>query len=221
MTADPHDPTQAPAEAQAVAPHDASDGAFSTELERWLQGDGPKSVGSMSDIFAEKGFAVAILLLMFVPALPLPTGGITHVFEAITVLLSFEMILGRETIWLPRRWRDRELGSVMTGKAIPFVIRRVRFFERHSRPRLPQLFRMRSFLRVIGLLVLASTLGSAVAPPFSGLDTLPALGAVMIALSIILEDAVLLALGCLVSAAGVLLIITIGAAAARFLRGLF
>jgi hypothetical protein len=61
---------------------------FSDTLEHWLESDEPKTLGAMNDVFAEKAFAVTILLLMFVPALPLPTGGVTHVFEAITVLLS-------------------------------------------------------------------------------------------------------------------------------------
>src|SRR3954466_13547929 len=108
---------------------------FSTQLEDWLQGDGPKSLGALSEVFAEKSFAVTILLLMFVPALPIPTGGITHVFEVVTVLLAIELVIGLRTIWLPRRLRDRELGKVMTGKAVPFVVKRVRFFEKHSKPR--------------------------------------------------------------------------------------
>src|SRR5882672_9110154 len=96
---------------------------FSDELERWLQSDEPKTLGAMGDVFAEKSFAVTILLLMFVPSLPLPTGGITHVFEVIVVLLSAQMVVGRTTIWLPERWKKRELGKTLTGKAIPFIVR--------------------------------------------------------------------------------------------------
>ena len=89
----------------------ADDGPFSDELERWLLSDEPKTLGAMNDVFAEKSFAVTIMLLMFVPALPLPTGGVTHVFEAITVLLAAQMVLGRRTIWLPARWNRRDLGA--------------------------------------------------------------------------------------------------------------
>ena len=53
--------------------------------------------------------------------MPLPTGGVTHVFEAITVLLAAEMVLGRRTIWLPERRQKREPGDAVTGKAIPFI----------------------------------------------------------------------------------------------------
>ena len=64
-------------------------GAFSDDLESWLHTDEKKTLGSLGDVFAEKSFAVAIMLLMFLPALPIPTGGVTHVFEAIAALLAF------------------------------------------------------------------------------------------------------------------------------------
>jgi hypothetical protein len=191
---------------------------FSDELEEWLRGDAPKTVGALGHAFEERGFAVTILLLMFVPALPLPTGGITHVFELITVVIALQMVLGRRTIWLPRRFKERELGASITQKAVPFISRRIRWFERFSKPRLAGLFDHRWFIRVLGLVIIVFTIGAAVAPPFSGLDTLPALGVVIICLSIILGDVVVLGAGLLIGTGGILLIITIGAALAHFLR---
>jgi len=191
---------------------------FSDELEEWLRGDAPKTVGALGHAFEERGFAVTILLLMFVPALPLPTGGITHVFELITIVLALQMVLGRRTIWLPRRLKERELGASITEKAVPFISRRIRWFERFSKPRLAGLFDQRWFIRVLGLVIIVFTIGATVAPPFSGLDTLPALGVVIICLSIILGDVVVLGAGVLIGTGGILLIITIGAALAHFLR---
>src|SRR4051812_28582172 len=101
---------------------------FSDELESWLRSDGPKTLGALNDVFGEKSFAVTVLLLMFLPATPLPTGGVTHVFEVATVLLALQLLAGRREIWMPSRLRDRELGAVTTGKAVPFIIRRVRWF---------------------------------------------------------------------------------------------
>jgi hypothetical protein len=194
---------------------------FSDRLEEWLKSDAPKTLGDLDDTFGEKSFAVTILLLMFLPALPLPTGGVTHVFEVIAVVIAFQMVLGRRTLWLPKRWKRRELGATITGKAVPFIIRRVRWFEKRSRPRLVAIFRHRIFLRVIGLVICGLTVSAALAPPFSGLDTLPAIGVVTISLAIILEDAAVLAIGALIGTGGVVLIVTIGAALAHFIRGLF
>jgi hypothetical protein len=193
---------------------------FSTQLERWLKSNDPKTVGRLGEVFGEKSFAVAVLLLMFIPAIPAPTAGITHVFEVITALLGAEMVVGARTIWLPARWRDRELGETTTKKAVPFIARTVRWFERFSRPRLAKLYEERWFVRVLGLIVIALAVGAAFAPPFSGLDTLPALGAVIVALSIILSDALLLAIGLVIGTGGVILIVTLGAAVVRVIKDL-
>ncbi len=198
-----------------------TDEPFSDQLEEWLASDSPKTVGDLGTVFAEKSFAVTILFLMFVPALPLPTGGITHVFELITILLSAELVLGARSIWLPARWRDRELGSATTGKAIPFMMRRIRWLERFSRPRAASLFDRRWFLRILGLVFIGLAASAALAPPFSGLDTLPALGAVFVALAIILEDVVALGIGLGIGAGGVVLILTVGVALVNLIRGFF
>jgi hypothetical protein len=194
---------------------------FSDELDDWLRGDTPKTLGDLGEAFSEKSFAVTILLLMFLPALPLPTGGITHVFEVITIVLAGQMVIGRRTIWLPRRWKQRPLGATITGKAVPFIIRRIRWFERFSRPRFAGLFRQRWFVRILGVVIIAFTVFAAVAPPFSGLDTAPALGVVTICLAIILEDAVVLGIGALIGTGGIVLILTIGAAIGHFIRNRF
>jgi hypothetical protein len=194
---------------------------FSKQLDDWLKSDKPKTLGGLGEVFGEKSFAVGVLLLMFIPALPLPTGGITHVFEAITVLLGAEMVIGVRTIWLPARWRDRELGETATRRALPFMVRRIRWFERFSRRRWARLFEQRWLLRVLGLILIALAVAAALAPPFSGLDTVPAFGAVVIALAIILEDFLILGIGLLIGAGGVALILTLGAIIVRFIRDLF
>jgi hypothetical protein len=195
-------------------------GTFGDELEEWLRSDGPKTLGALGELFEEKSFAVTILMLMFVPALPLPTGGVTHLFELITVLLAAQMLVGRRTIWLPERWARRELGATMTGKAIPFVIRWVRRVERYSHPRWAALFHQRWMLPVFGVIFIALAVAAGLAPPFSGLDTLPAMGAIAVALAIIFEDVLLLAIGFVLGTTGVVLIVTIGAALVHVLRSL-
>ncbi|HET7170202.1 MAG TPA: exopolysaccharide biosynthesis protein [Gaiellales bacterium] len=194
--------------------------SFSDELERWLRGDEPKTLGALTGAFEEKSFAVTILLLMFVPALPVPTGGVTHVFEAITVILAAQLLIGRRTIWLPDRLARRGLGATMTGRAIPFVLRWVRRVERVSHARGAWLFRQRWMLPVFGLVFIALAVAAGLAPPFSGLDTLPAMGAIAVALAIIFEDVLLLALGFVLGTVGVVLIVTIGAAIVHVMRNL-
>jgi hypothetical protein len=196
------------------------DQPFSTQLEDWLRSDGPKTIGDLSQVFAAKSFAVTILLLMFVPALPLPTGGVTHVCEAITVLLGAQMVIGVHTLWLPARWKDRPFGARTTEKAIPFMVKRIRWFERFSRPRWAEVVGNAWFLRLLGLVIIGLAVAAALAPPFSGLDTLPSMGVVAIALGIILGDMLVVGIGAALGAGGVLLILTVGAALFRLLKDL-
>lgn len=127
-------------------------GALSTQLEQWLSGEGEKTLGALVHTFREKSFAILLVLLLGVPALPLPTGGVTHVFELIAAI-------------------------------------------------------------VFGLLALAGTVGAFFAPPFSGLDTLPAVGVVVLALGVLLEDALVALVGIALGTAGVVLELALGAAA--------
>ncbi len=72
-------------------------------------------------------------------------------------------------------------------------------------------------LRFIGVIFLIFTIAAFVSPPFAGLDTLPALGAVIIALSLILEDVLLLLIGSLVGSLGVGLVIATGGVTLHFI----
>lgn len=194
------------------------DERFSRQLERWLADGQSRTLGSLIELSAEKSFAVTVFLLMFVPALPLPTGGITHVFEVIAVVVAVQMVLGRHTVWLPERWKRRELGAVMTDRALPLMMRWVRRLERLSRPRGVQFLGRGSTRRVAGVLLTVFAIGAAIAPPFSGLDTLPAMGAVVVCLALILDDVVFLAVGAAIGCGGVALIIAVGAAIGRAAR---
>ncbi len=201
--------------------HGGSRVKFSDELEAWLESDSTKTLDELQDVFGDRGFAVTIFLLMAPTALPLPTGGLTYVLEVTTILLCLEMAAGLRTVWLPERMRRRELGEVTTGRAIPAIARIIRWCERWSRPRGAHLVDGPFALRVIGLVLAALTVAAMLAPPFSGLDTLPALGVVLVALAILLRDVVVAALGLVVGVAGVLVTVALGTAAARALQGLF
>src|SRR5436190_1097392 len=74
---------------------------------------------------------------------------------------------------------------------------------------------------VFGLLVIVLSIGAFLAPPFTGLDTLPALGAVLLSLAVLLEDVAIAVLGLAAGAAGVVLEIVIGTAAYHGLSDLF
>jgi hypothetical protein len=195
--------------------------SVSTELERWLKSPGTKTIGNLLEVFEQKSFAILFVLLMGVPAIPAPTGGATHVFEVITVLLALQLILGRDEIWLPQRWKEKELSSERQQKFLQRLLGVIRWFEKFSKPRFRFLFRRRLTNPVFGLAITALSIAAFFAPPFSGLDTLPALGAVLISLGVLLEDFAFVIAGAVIGAAGVLLEIILGKAAVDAVSDLF
>jgi hypothetical protein len=203
-------PHAVPAEAPA---HECLGTKVSDELEHWLGGDQPKTLGNIIELFGERSFALIFALLMALPALPLPTGGATHVLEVVTMLVALELILGRRCIWLPVRWRGLELGTPTRQKVLTALLRRIRWLERFSRPRGGRLFELRVTRSAFGLLVFGLTLSAFLAPPFSGLDTLPSLGVVVIGLGVLMRDLLVALLGALLGAIGVAAILVLGSLA--------
>jgi hypothetical protein len=198
----------------------AESGKVSDELERWLGGDHEKTLGSLIELFEQKSFAILFVLLLGVPALPLPTGGATHVFEIVAMLLALELIAGREKIWLPERWRKLELAGEKQQRFLTALLKMIRWLERFSRPRLRFLFDHRLSNIAFGLLVMAGSASAFLAPPFTGLDTLPSLGVVLLSLAVLLEDFLVVAAALVIGAVGVTLEILLGSAAIHGLGNL-
>ncbi|HKU18922.1 MAG TPA: exopolysaccharide biosynthesis protein [Candidatus Saccharimonadales bacterium] len=193
---------------------------FSDRLARWFSGVEPKTVEGLNKVFAEKSLGIIIFVLMFVPALPLPTGGVSHVFELVAMLLALQLVVGMRTIWLPKRLSARPIPALAHPKVTSNMLRVVRWMERFSQPRFGRLLRSQLGLMIIGLLLFGLSLAAFLAPPFSGLDTFPSIGVVIIALALIFEDALALLIGVIAGAAGVALVVGLGTEALHLVRSL-
>ena len=79
-----------------------------------------------------------------------------------------------------------------------------------SRPGASRLFEHGVTRSVFGALVVGFALSAFLAPPFSGLDTLPSLGVVVVGLGVLLRDLLLAVFGALLGAVGVSTILAIG-----------
>jgi hypothetical protein len=188
---------------------------FSDELRVWAASGGDGTVGSLIDTFGEKSFALLFVLLLGPSALPLPTGGVTNVFEVIAMLLALQLLIGRQTVWLPQRWRNVALTGPKSERFVERLLRLIAWLERRSRPRGRFLFGSRPSNAVFGALVFIGTAGAFIAPPFSTLDTLPSLGVVVLSVGVLVEDVVIVGAGVAIGAGGVALLLALGRAAAR------
>ena len=192
-------------------PDPASPGQLSDQLAAWMAADGRRTIGELVDTFGARSFAVAFVVLLAFPALPLPTGGLSHVLELAAMLVALELIVGRNELWVPKRWRHKELKG-LSGKGGETLVRWIRRLERFARPRLSTVLDRSITRRVYGLLVLGFSIAAFVSPPFSGLDTLPALGAVVLSVGFLLRDALIAVIGVLIGAVGLGVMLAIGRA---------
>jgi hypothetical protein len=197
-----------------------AEASISDRLENWLEGDGDHTVGGLIAVFEEKSFALLFILLLGVSALPLPTGGATHLFDVVAVIVAGQLVAGRDHIWVPDRWRALTLGGGRQRRFVNGLLRGIRFLERLSKPRLAFLFDHRLSNSVFGVVVIVYTTAAFFAPPFSGLDTLPALGVVLVSLGVLLEDIAIVGAGLVVGLGGIALEITLGKAAAGGIKKL-
>lgn len=182
-------------------------------LQAWVSSKQPKNLETLIETFGERSFAVVMLLFMLLPALPLPTGGVTHVLEVVVMLLALEQVIGLKSIWLPAALAKRvKLGSLLKGKTMESMLGRIKRLEAKSSPRGRWIFALPLMPRLLGLVVFGLTLTAFLSPPFSGLDTLPSLGVVLISMAILLDDAMLLLAGAVAGSFGVVLSIGFGAA---------
>lgn len=145
----------------------------------------------------------------------------THLFEAIALFLALQLIVGRRVVWLPRRWRKVALTGPKRERFVERLLRLVVWLERRSRPRGRALFGNRVSNAIFGALVFIGTAAAFVAPPFSMLDTLPALGVVVLSVGVLVEDVVIAGAGVAIGAGGVALVVALGRAAIRGVADLF
>jgi hypothetical protein len=206
-----------PSPSPPAEPGGSGEDSFGDQLERRLRAGGRLTLGRLVDALDTEGFALVLMILMFPSALPIPTGGVTHVLELVSVLVAAQMVLGRSDLWLPRRLAAHELGTKFTEKGVPALLRRIRWFERFARPRFAHLLETRVARTALGLVLLLFVIAAFVAPPFTGLDTLPSLGVVVLCVGLVFSDALIVGGGIAVGAVGIALEIVLGSVAWSFL----
>ncbi|HKN40603.1 MAG TPA: exopolysaccharide biosynthesis protein [Acidimicrobiia bacterium] len=189
----------------------------SVQLEEWLHSDRKKTIGDLVETFGPRSFAILFVVLMSLPALPLPTGAVSHVLEILTMLLALELVVGRTEVWIPDRFRDRELKGLSGPKFSRALLKRIRWIEKFSRPRMAGLLEHRLTGVVFGAAVFGFALTAFLAPPFSGLDTLPSLGAVVLSLGVLLGDIVIAGVGLGIGVLGVIVVVGLGKAITKLL----
>lgn len=171
-----------------------------------LTEDETVTLGELRDRLARRGFGVLMILLALPTLIPVLPPGSAAAVGLLYILLSLQMLFGKDEPWLPKRVsRYRLSARVITAlrtRGIPFVRR----IERFSRPR-PLRLDERIVSRGVALVVLI--LGIVLLSPLPFLNTLPALAVLMMGIGLLNRDGVFIAGGLLLTTV-VLLVIGFG-----------
>ena len=194
---------------------------FSVELDTWLKKGKGQTILGLDQVFGDRTFAIIFMFLMATSALPIPTAGVTDVFAVITIIFALQMAIGRDSLWLPKRWSKMKINKTMRTKLLPGLVKVVRRIERYSRVRLGWVFKGKISDLILGLAIATLAFFTITAPPFSGLDTIPALGVVLISAGIILKDGLITLIGGVIGGIGIGLQVLLGKLIVDLIKGLF
>lgn len=167
------------------------------------------AIGELTEAFGERAFGA----LMFVFAVPnvIPTPpGTSAVLGLPLVFLTFQLMIGRDTLWLPERIRNRlinpSLISSFVSRAGPYLER----FEKILRPRWSLLVHNNAAERMIGVATFAMAIVLFLPIPFGNI--LPAAAIAVLALGLAERDGIAAVIGYALVAASVFVLALISSA---------
>lgn len=162
------------------------------------------TLGEIIDTFGRRAFAALMFVLAIPNLLPLPPGSST-ILGAPLLLISPQMLIGFQTLWLPRFIDERQMSRAELARAFGKLLPWLERIEQVSRPRLVFMFGPLGD-RLIGLICTLLSLVLILPIPLGNL--LPALTIAVLAFSMVQRDGLLALVGYALAAtsAGVLVL---------------
>ena len=155
------------------------------------------TIGQLVNRIGDRGFGLLLLILAFPAALPIPAPGYATPFGIMMIILGSQMLKGRSTPRLPETFQKRTISFKVLDFAMSkgqVLFRLVEFF---IRPRLSGLARNRSFLRLIGIIIVL--MAAMMSLPIPLTNTAPSFVIFMLAAGMLEEDGLFLLLGLLLA----------------------
>ncbi|MES2342732.1 MAG: exopolysaccharide biosynthesis protein [Pseudomonadota bacterium] len=145
------------------------------------------TLGEIIDTFGRRAFGALMFVLALPNLLPLPPGS-TTVLGAPLLLISPQMVIGFQTLWLPRFIDDRRMSRSDLARGFEKLLPWLERIEQVSRPRLVFMFGPVGD-RLIGLV--CTLLSFVLILPIPLGNVLPALTIAVLAFSMVQRDGLL------------------------------
>jgi hypothetical protein len=175
-------------------------------------------VGSIVAALKDRTYALLVVLLGLPNCLPMPPP-IPLACGLVLAFVAAQMLAGRTMPWLPQALLARSIGKPeltrAVGRALPVLLR----LERFSQPRLTMLGGAFA-IPVLGFVILVLALGLVVAAPFIGQIPL-GLAVCLVGLGLVERDGVLIIIGAVFGAIGLMLSAGFAYAIFSGIHGLF
>ena len=152
------------------------------------------SAGELLDRGSERSFGFLLILIALPALFPLLPPGASAVVGALSASIGLHMFLGLSRVWLPRRVREHRLSPVVMNALHTRGAALMERLERYARPRW-RFMESAVMLRLLGAQVMA--IGLVLFLPLPFMNTLPALGLLMMGVGLSNRDGVLLLLSVL------------------------
>jgi hypothetical protein len=176
--------------------------------------DGEISIGELVDGLSDRGFGLVQLILALPVCIPL-LWGIPQAVAVPMLFVSLQIALGRHTLWLPQKVRDRKISGAAMVNMAERAEKYVGWFERLARPRLTFLTRGVPE-RIFG--VLMAIFCTSILIPLPGTNTVPGIGVGIQSLGFLERDGLLVLLGTAIGGIWVALLLFVGVEVADFIK---
>lgn len=160
-----------------------------------LAGPQGLTLREIRDHLDERAFGLMILILA-VPCLAPALYGVPQIVGVPILLLAGQMLVGRDEPWLPEAVLNRRIPRSWLDLMARFADRRMRWFERLSRPRLRPLA-AGAGERLAAVFMILATL--TIMLPM--VNTVPSVGLALLAVGLIQRDGLFVAAGAIVALA--------------------
>lgn len=193
-----------------------------SDIVRSMDTSQDTTIGDLANSLGERAFGALMFIFAVPNAIPMPPGT-SAILGLPLVILTWQVLVGRQTLWLPEVVRKRRISKEMLHTFVSKVTPIMTKLERVLKPRLGFIVSSDMAERLIGLVAFPLALILFLPIPFGNIP--PALAIACLALGLAERDGLAVIVGYALSAASVAILAAVSSAlyagAVAFFHALF
>jgi len=180
-----------------------------SDIVRSMDTSQDTTIGDLANSLGERAFGALMFIFAVPNAIPMPPGT-SAILGLPLVILTWQVLAGRQTLWLPEVVRKRRISKEMLHTFVSKVTPIMAKLERVLKPRLGFIVSSDMAERLIGLVAFPLALILFLPIPFGNIP--PALAIACLALGLAERDGVAVVVGYVLSAASVAILAAVSSA---------